>query len=78
MPRRPRIDIPNTVYHIYTRGHNKSPLFLDDEDRWIFLKFLKRAQERCPWDNLGYTLMTNHYHLQSQTRDMPLEKLCII
>lgn len=74
MPRQPRIDIPNTVYHVFTRGHNKSPLFRDDEDRAIFLKHLRRAQERCPWDCLGYSLMTNHYHFQVKTLDVPLGK----
>ena len=72
MPRQPRIDIPDTVYHVFTRGHNKSSLFLDDEDRSIFLKHLKRAQERCSWDCLGYSLMTNHYHLQVKTRNLLL------
>jgi putative transposase len=64
MPRRPRIDIPDTVFHIYIRGHNKSSIFLDDQDRYTFLKYLRRASERCPWDLLGYCLMDNHYHLQ--------------
>ena len=74
MPRQPRIGIPHTVYHVFTRGHNKTPLFLDDEDRVIFLKHLKRAQVRCPWDCLSYSLMTNHYHLQIKRLDTPLGK----
>jgi len=74
MPRQPRIDIPDTVHHVFSRGHNKSALFLDDEDRFIFLKHLKRAQEKHPWDCLDYTLMTNHYHLQVKTIDVPLGK----
>ena len=74
MPRQPRIDMPDTVYHVFNRGHNKSPLFLDDEDKSVFLKHLKRVQERCPWDCLGYSLMTNHYHLQVKTRDCSLGK----
>jgi putative transposase len=74
MPRQSRITISDTVYHVYTRGHHKSPLFIDDEDRFVFLKHLKRAQERCPWDCLGYSLMTNHYHLQVKTHDLPIGK----
>ena len=74
MPRHSRIDIPNTVFHIYTRGHNKAPLFFDDEDRYVLLKHLKRAQDRHPWQNLGYSLMTNHYHMQVKTKDTPIGK----
>lgn len=74
MPRTARIDIPQTVYHIYTRGHNKSPLFLDDLDRKTFLKHLQRATREHPWELLGYCLMGNHYHLQVKTFDIPLAK----
>lgn len=74
MPRLARIDVPDTVYHIYTRGNHKAPLFLDDKDRRYFLKFLERAQEKYPWDLLNYKLMTNHYHLQVKTLSSPLWK----
>lgn len=72
MPRTSRIDIPNTVYHVYTRGHNKSPILIDDQDRFVFLKYLKRTKDRFPWDCLGYSLMINHYHLEIKTSDSPL------
>jgi len=74
MPRRSRIDIPEMVYHVYNRGHNKTAIFLDDLDREVFLKYLRRACERCPWELLGYCLMSNHYHLQLRTLDGPLGK----
>jgi putative transposase len=74
MPRQARIDIQNMVYHVFTRGHNKSALLRDDEDRYVFLRHLKRAQDRFPWECLGYSLMTNHYHLQVKTLDSPLGK----
>jgi len=74
MPRQPRIDIPNTVYHVYTRGHNKSALFLDDLDRRTFLKYLHRACAQFPLEVCGYCLMGNHYHLQVRTLEIPLAK----
>jgi putative transposase len=72
MPRLSRIDIPDTVYHVYTRGNNKAAIFLDYQDRVLFLKFLDRALERHPCDLLGYCLMDNHYHLQLKTLEDPL------
>jgi putative transposase len=62
-----RLDFPDTIYHVYTRGVRKLPLFHDDEDRSEFLASLKRAKNRQPFDILAYSLMTNHYHMELKT-----------
>ena len=72
MPRPLRIDVPNTVYHVFSRAPNKTPLLRSDEDCFFFMKYLKRAKDLYPVDFLGYSLMTTHYHLQIKTYEEPL------
>ncbi|MGB4759355.1 MAG: transposase [Candidatus Saccharimonadales bacterium] len=65
-------------YHIYSRGVNKQPVFLDHEDYEVFLGLLKRYlghekptdTSRHAYPNysdeitlLAYCLMKNHIHL---------------
>jgi putative transposase len=75
MPRLPRIDIPETFYHVYTRGNNKAPIFIDDIDRQAFIRFLLRTQQLYSFKLCAYCLMGNHYHLQIKTEDYPLAKI---
>ena len=63
MPRKPRICSKTGFYHITNRGVNKADVFLDDEDRRIFLDALNRAHEVCEFNLIAYCLMTNHFHL---------------
>jgi len=37
MPRQARIDIPGALHHIMVRVINRSPIFLNDQDRQRFL-----------------------------------------
>ena len=64
MSRFARIDLPDTIYHIYTRANKGASLFLDDLDRHRFLGFLTRVKQKRPFELLSYCLMTTHYHLQ--------------
>ncbi len=63
---RPRIEIPGGYYHVGSRGNNKQPLFLTDDDRSLFLLALARASARHAWRIHAYCLMTNHYHVVLQ------------
>jgi REP element-mobilizing transposase RayT len=58
-----RLEYPGAVYHIYARGNRKEPIFLDDEDRILFLKIFGDAVHRYNWVCHAYCLMGNHYHL---------------
>ena len=73
-----KIDIPNTYYHIYVRGHGRMAIFRDDYDYRAFLNLLKRYLHNKstndssgrPYDNLHgkieltcYCLMPNHFHM---------------
>jgi putative transposase len=63
MPRRLRDQTPGRIYHITARGTRRSDIVLDDDDRIAFLTALDHATRRASWELLGYTLMSNHYHL---------------
>jgi putative transposase len=75
MPRAPRIDLPNTVYHVYDRGNNKTAIYRDDRDCRKFLNLLVRVRDAFPFSLLGFSLMGNHYHLQLRTHTARLAKV---
>lgn len=70
--------LPDSFYHIYNRGVNKAPIFLDDQDKVVFLALLKRYLGDITEKNirnedhpnyqsdielLAFCLMRNHFHL---------------
>lgn len=63
MPRRPRLEVPNTPFHVTQRGVNRCAIFLDDDDRRHFLRLLRAAADRHALTIHAYVLMGNHIHL---------------
>lgn len=63
MPRKPRFFIAGIPVHAFQRGHNKAPVFFDDEDYLMYLRFLKAAADDLNCFIHAYVLMTNHVHL---------------
>jgi len=63
MPRKPRVDLPNFLYHIIVRGNNKQPIYLDKNDYQRFIKMLKTAKEKYNFKLYAFALMPNHFHL---------------
>lgn len=72
-----RIDMPDTYYHVYFRGVDKSEIFRSDEDKDYFLHLLSRYLSKKQIINkkgygyhhyrgqlelLSYCLMDNHVH----------------
>ena len=54
---------PNEIYHVYNRGINRQPIFLEKENYYYFLSKVKTFL--CPnCEILSYTLMPNHFHFQ--------------
>jgi len=70
MPRPPRIQYPGAHYHVWDRGNRRAEIFLDDNDRRLFLWLLGAVCEQHHWRCLSYCLMGNHYHLIVRT-DQP-------
>jgi len=73
-----KVDIPNTFYHVYARGHGKMEIYKDDHDYKVFLNLIKRYLNieitidptGQPYNNLHgkieltcYCLMPNHFHM---------------
>jgi putative transposase len=65
MPRFKRLVIPGMPHHVVQRGNRRMNVFLDDQDREVFLRMLAEVSEHQGLTNLGYSLMTNHEHLVS-------------
>jgi len=73
-----KVDVPDSYYHVYARGHGKQKIFRDDEDYEYFLSLFARHLSNEPAVNasartyahlqddislLCYCLMDNHFHL---------------
>ena len=74
MARPLRLEFPNALYHITSRGDRREAIYEDDEDRTIFLKILGKVVSDYNWLCHGYCLMSNHYHLIIETLDSNLSK----
>jgi putative transposase len=72
MPRSPRLEYPNALYHVTTRGTRQGAIFLDDHDRATLLSILARTLKACDAQVFAYCLMGNHYHFVMQTRQANL------
>lgn len=79
-----RTDLPDSYYHVYARGANRQPIFLDqlDFDFFVslFARYLSKKQTISrfgePYPNfrgqvtlLAYCLMGNHFHLMVHQAD---------
>jgi REP element-mobilizing transposase RayT len=72
MARPLRIEFPNALYHITSRGNRREDIYLSDSDRGVFLELLLQVRERFNWVFHGYCLMSNHYHLLVETPESNL------
>ena len=77
MPRRARQEIigPNTLYHVVCRGNNQRRIFRETRDYKKFLKIIEQVKKELPFYLYSYTLMPNHYHLEIETKEIPLSKI---
>lgn len=79
-----KIYIPDTYYHIYNRGWNRSEIFRENEDydyfEWLLARHLsvepvkdQKGREyrhlREDIDLVAYCLMPNHFHILAYQRD---------
>lgn len=73
-----RTDLPDSYYHVYARGVNRQPIFLDQLDFDFFIGLFARYLSKKPATSrfgepypnfhkqinlLAYCLMNNHFHL---------------
>lgn len=74
MSRPVRIEFPGAHYHVTSKGTNEQAVFLDDEDRAVFLNVLDGVVTRFGWRVHSYALMENHYHLVVEVPNANLSK----
>lgn len=74
MPRKARKLSSSGVYHIMTRGIDKTRVMLDDADCIQFLCFLNFVQNEG-FQVLAYCLMGNHVHLLVKTDKANIDAL---
>ena len=67
MPRPPRIDFPNALYHVISRGNGRADIFWTDDDRLRFLRQLADGVRTADIRLYAYVLMENHFHLLVRT-----------
>ena len=70
MPYRRTVLVEKQFYHIFNRGVAKQPIFIDDQDRFVFLKKInqyrlrKTALKPLPFVSIHcFCLMPNHFHM---------------
>ncbi len=74
MARPLRLEFPNALYHVTSRGDRREDIYENDEDRIIFLNILGKVVTDFNWLCHSYCLMSNHYHLIIETLDSNLSK----
>ncbi len=57
------------------RGVDRRAIFLDDQDRRVFLKALNRTISQTHTTLIAYCLMGNHFHLAIKIGDVPLYRV---
>ena len=69
MARPLRIELAGGVYHVTSRGDRREPIYLDDEDRRLWLNLFAEVCDRFNWRCHGWCQMTNHYHIVLETAE---------
>ena len=63
MPRPPRADEANGLYHALNRGNSRAEIFRKEEDYAAFERILGEGLSKYDVDIYAYQLMPNHWHL---------------
>ncbi len=74
MARPLRIEYCGAVYHLTARGNRRDDIYLDDNDRILFLETLGNVVVQFHWRCHAYCLMDNHYHLLIETPEANLAR----
>lgn len=72
MARPLRVEFPNAVYHVYSRGNERREIFRSGTDYELFLGILADCSARFDFLIHAYSLMPNHFHLLIETKDSNL------
>ena len=74
MPRKPRVQYTDALYHVTSRGNARREIFHTDDDRERFLDQLRNRVESSGVIVYAFVLMGNHYHLLVRTPRANLDR----
>ena len=74
MSRPVRIEFPGACYHVTSKGTKEGTVFMDKDDRGVFLNVIDNVVERFGWLLHSYVLMDDHYHLVVEVPGANLSK----
>lgn len=69
MPRAPRVDVGDQIYHVINRANGRRTIFESPDDYRHFELLLKKAIVERGMRLLAYVLMPNHWHLVLYPRE---------
>jgi putative transposase len=69
MARLTRLSLAGVPHHVMQIGHNRQPIFLDDEDRRAWCGHLREASLVARVDVHAYVLLETHVHLVATPRE---------
>ena len=63
MGRARRTELPDGIYHAYSRGTGPIAVFRDEQDYDTFMRMLRSTERRFQWQVVAFCLMPTHYHV---------------
>lgn len=67
MARPPRIESPDAILHVYSRGNYRTDIFADPGAAGSFLTSMHEATLRSGWHVYTFAVMPNHFHMMLRT-----------
>lgn len=67
MPRQPRIEYEDAMYHVLNRGNYRNAIFSFETSAELFEEVLFNTCGRFGWILHAYVILSNHYHLVIKT-----------
>jgi putative transposase len=74
MPRKLRVVVPGSAYHVCARGNDRRAIARDDEDFLSLDRLTLKTARDFRWVCWAYTLMPNHLHLVVEIREANLSR----
>lgn len=75
MPRQQRDRSSTGAYHVMLRGINHGDIFLEDDDKDVFLNILLKKKSKGEYILHAYCLMDNHLHLLIQEKEDDIARI---
>jgi REP element-mobilizing transposase RayT len=74
MSRPLRLELAGGVYHVTSRGDGREDIYVDDQDRLLWLEIFGQVCKRFNWTCHAWCQMSNHYHIVVETAEANLSQ----